>query len=86
MAMLSLDRSTPWSFLNESTSQSMTALVPVVATEAGVAVGALDLEHAVADLEHRHVEGAAAEVEHEDRLVRRLPCRGRRPARPRWAR
>ena len=44
-------------------------LVPVVATEVGVAVGALHLEHAVADLEHRHVEGAAAEVEHEDRLV-----------------
>ena len=44
-------------------------LVPVVAAELGVAVGALDLEDAVADLEHRHVEGAAAEVEHEDRLV-----------------
>jgi hypothetical protein len=29
----------------------------------------LDLEHAVADLEHRHVESAAAEVEDEDRLV-----------------
>ena len=44
-------------------------LVPVVAAEVGVAVGGLDLEHAVADLEHRHVERAAAEVEHEDRLV-----------------
>ena len=44
-------------------------LVPVVATEVGVAVGGLDLEHAVADLEHRHVEGAAAEVEHEHGLV-----------------
>ena len=44
-------------------------LVPVVAAEVRVAVGRLDLEHAVADLEHRHVERAAAEVEHEDRLV-----------------
>ena len=34
-----------------------------------VARGRLDLEHAVADLEHRHVERAAAEVEDEDRLV-----------------
>ena len=31
--------------------------------------GRLDLEDAVADLEHRHVERAAAEVEDEDRLV-----------------
>ena len=45
------------------------ALVPVVAAEVRVARGALDLEHAVADLEHRHVERAAAEVEDEDRLV-----------------
>ena len=44
-------------------------LVPVVATERGVAVGRLDLEDAVADLQHRHVERAAAEVEHEDGLV-----------------
>ena len=45
------------------------ALIPVVATEVGVAVGALHLEHAVADLEHAHVERAAAEVEHQDGLV-----------------
>ena len=44
-------------------------LVPVVAAQLGVAVGGLDLEDALADLEHRHVEGAAAEVEHEDGLV-----------------
>jgi hypothetical protein len=34
-----------------------------------VARGRLDLEHAVGDLEHGHVERAAAEVEDEDRLV-----------------
>ena len=61
-------------------------LVPVVAAEVGVAVGGLDLEHAVADLEHRHVERAAAEVEHEHRLVLARPCRGRRRGPPRWAR
>ena len=44
-------------------------LVEVVAAEVVVAGGRLDLEHAVADLEHRHVERAAAEVEDEDRLV-----------------
>jgi hypothetical protein len=49
-----------------------------------VAVGALDLEDAVADLEDGHVERAATEVEHEDRLVGALlveavgqGCRGR---------
>ena len=44
-------------------------LVPVVAAEVVVAGGRLDLEDAVADLEDRDVEGAAAEVEDEDRLV-----------------
>jgi hypothetical protein len=34
-----------------------------------VAVRRLDLEDALAELEHRHVERAAAEVEDEDRLV-----------------
>ena len=56
------------------------ALVPVVAAEVGVAVGGLHFEHAVTDFEHRHVKRAAAEVEHEDRLVVRAPCRGRRRA------
>jgi len=44
-------------------------LVEVVAAEMVVTRGGLDLEHAVADLEHRHVERAAAEVEDEDGLV-----------------
>ena len=44
-------------------------LVDVVATEVGVAVGRLDLDHAFADLEDRDVEGAAAEVVDRDLLV-----------------
>ena len=44
-------------------------LVEVVAAEVVVAVRGLDLEDALAELEDRHVERAAAEVEDEDRLV-----------------
>src|SRR3989442_74065 len=45
------------------------ALVEIVAAQVRVAVGGLDLEHALADLEHRDVEGAAAQVVDGDRLV-----------------
>ena len=45
------------------------ALVPIVATEVGVAVGALHFKHTVADFEHRHVECAATEVEHQHRFI-----------------
>jgi hypothetical protein len=44
-------------------------LVPVVAAQLRVAVGGLDLEDTLADLQQRHVERPAAQVEHEDRLV-----------------
>ena len=42
------------------------ALVEILAAEEGVAVGRLDLEHAVADLQHGDVEGAAAEIVDRD--------------------
>ena len=45
------------------------ALVPVVATKAGVAVGRLHFKHTVADFENRNVERAATKVEHEDGLI-----------------
>ncbi len=45
------------------------AHVEVLAAEEGVAVGRLDLEHAVADLEDRNVEGAAAEIVDGDGLA-----------------
>ena len=44
------------------------ALVEVVAAEVAVAVGSPHLDHAVANVEQRHVEGAAAEIEDQDCL------------------
>src|SRR3546814_13166255 len=43
--------------------------VEILTAEEGVAVGRLHLEYAVANLEHRDVEGAAAKVIDRDRLV-----------------
>ena len=43
--------------------------VEILAAEEGVAVGRLHLEHAVADLEDRDVEGAAAKIVDRDRLA-----------------
>ena len=45
------------------------ALVKVVAAQVRVAAGRQHLEHAVADLKDGDVEGAAAQVEHQDGLV-----------------
>ncbi len=49
------------------------AVVEVVAAEVGVAAGREHLEHVLADLEDRDVEGAAAEVVDRDLLARPLP-------------
>ncbi len=46
-------------------------LIPVVATQMGVAAGRLHFEDAIADFENGNVERAAAKVEHEDRLILR---------------
>ena len=45
------------------------ALIPVVSTKNGVAVGALHFEHTVTDFKNRHVEGSATEVEHQNGFV-----------------
>ena len=44
-------------------------LVEIVAAQVRIAVGGLDLEHAVADVEHGDIERAAAEVVDRDLLV-----------------
>ncbi len=74
-------RSMPWSRLNSADHPVDDRLVEVVAAEVVVAGRRLHLEDAVGELEHRHVEGAAAEVEDEDGalalLVEAVGQRGR---------
>ena len=69
VAILSVDRSTPSVSLNVFTSQSMIRWSQSSPPSWELPDGRLDLEHAVADLEDRDVEGATAEVEDEHGLV-----------------
>ena len=41
------------------------APIPVVAAELGVSAGGLDVKDAIGDTQHRHIEGAASQVEHQ---------------------
>ena len=41
------------------------AAIPVVAAQLGVAAGGLDIEHPLGNAQHRHIEGAPAQVEHQ---------------------
>ena len=68
-AIVSLRRSMPYCFLELVGDVVDQALVEVVAAQVGVAVGADDAEHAVGHFQHRDVERAAAEVEHDDLFV-----------------
>ena len=44
-------------------------LIPVVTTQVIVACGSCNLEHAIAQLKHRHVKRTTAQVEYENLLV-----------------
>ena len=53
-------------FLELGNQPTDDALVPVVATEVGVAVGGQYLNHPISYLEYRHVKRTATKVENED--------------------
>ena len=44
------------------------AAIPIVAAQLGVAAGGLDIEDALGDTQHGHIEGATTEVEHQHPL------------------
>ena len=44
------------------------ATIPVIAAELGIATGGLHIKHALSDAQHRHIEGAATQVEHQHPL------------------
>ena len=67
--ILSLERSIPLVLLELLDEPVDDDLVEIVPAEVGVAVGGLDLDDVVADLEDGDVEGPAAEIEDGDRLV-----------------
>ena len=45
------------------------AFIPIVAAEQGVAIGRFDFDDAVADLQHRHIKRATAQVKDQNGLV-----------------
>ena len=69
VAILSAPRSTPCAFLNSPTIQSMTRWSQSSPPRWVLPAVDLTSNTPVAELEHRHVERAAAEVEDEDREV-----------------
>ena len=46
------------------------AAIPVVATELRITAGGLHIEHTLGNAQHRHIEGATAEIEHQHPLHR----------------
>ena len=66
---MSFLRSTPFSFLNSASEVIDDSEVEILPAQRRIAVGRLDFEKSVVDLEDRDVEGAASEVVDRDGLV-----------------